>query len=313
LTFTVFGQNLWPEVASENLRITQRNLILPTALIFMTIVIITTSILIRGLYKSQKALILNLLFLILFLLASADLLRFAGKFTPFTDPDFLFPTTKTIEFLKSDKTLWRYMTTDRRIFPPNFSVTYRMQTVEGYDPIYSARYGQLIGSAQKGGPTLEPIPFHRIIRPENFDSPVFDLLNVKYVLALKDLNHPKLEKVFQEGETRVYLNTKVFPRIFLIPDYKTPHSDLSALNQAFSLSRDDILEVSSITSYRENEVRITVDSNLGGMLVLADSYYPGWQAFVNQKSTNVERVFFNLRGTMIPPGSHEVLYRYSQL
>ncbi|MCH7952005.1 YfhO family protein [Patescibacteria group bacterium] len=312
---TFLAQNMWPAITKENIAVTQRNLILPTLLTLTTVVVISVAIATRLLTVRGKiaSLVPTLIFVILFSITSADLLRFAWKFTPFSDPDFLYPSTATIEFLKSDKIPWRYMTTDRRIFPPNFSVPYRLQTIEGYDPIYISRFGQLIASAQRGEAVLEPIPFHRIIRPDNVESPVYDLLNVKYVLSLNDLTHPKLEKVFQEGETRVYRNNLAFPRAFLVTNYTLPETDHEALEQVFALTKEDIQDVAKILEYTENAVRIAVESDSGGMLVLADTYFPGWTATLDGVPTPVERVLYALRGTMIPPGTHEVLYRYSQL
>ncbi|MBI5733112.1 hypothetical protein HY967_04130 [Candidatus Jorgensenbacteria bacterium] len=46
--------------------------------------------------------------------------------------------------------------------------------------------------------------FGRIIVPFNYQSPIARTLHVRYVLSLADVNDPRLEKVFQEGETRVY-------------------------------------------------------------------------------------------------------------
>ena len=160
---------------------------------------------------------------------------------------------------------------------------------------------------------LETTAFHRIIRPENIDSPMYDLLNVKYVLALTDLQDEKLEKVFQEGETRIYRNMQVFPRAFVIADYQQPQDDQRALDQALRLRKSDIEETAEILDYTENAVRIGVSSEEGGMLVVSDMYYPGWSATLDGKPLPVERVLYALRGTMIPPGYHEILYRYSEL
>lgn len=312
--FVLFSNRFVKDVSAENILVSRRNLIFPTALFASTVIIISSMWVINKFKENRtKGNVAVFLFTLLFLVTAGDLIRFGLKFTPFSDPDFLYPNTRTIEFLKSDKTIWRYMTTDRRILPPNFSITFRLQTIEGYDPIYLKRFGQLISSAQRGEPTLETIPLHRIIRPDNFDSPVYNLLNVKYVLSLIDLENPKLKKVFQEGETRVYQNMEAFPRAFIISSFIQPKSDLEALEQVFSLTKDDIIEAAEIIDYRENEVRIKVQSETGGMLVLADSFYPGWQVFVDQKPAKIERVLYALRGTMIPPGSHEVFYRYSQL
>ena len=309
LGFSPFRIHLPPEY----LQIAKRNLMLPTMLFILAGLSMIGLALAGKAHILIKARLFSAMLLMLFLLTAGDLLRFAVKFTPFSDKHYVFPDTKVIDFLKSDSGTWRYMTTDARILPPNFSVAYGLQTIEGYDPIYIDRYGMLIASAQKDEPVLEPTAFHRIIRPENIDSPVYDLLNVKYVLALTDLQDEKLEKVFQEGETRIYKNKQVFPRVFIITDYQEPDDDRQALNQALRLRKSDIKETAEILEYAENAVRIGVNSAEGGMLVLSDIYYPGWSATLDGKPQPVERVLYALRGTMIPPGYHEILYRYSEL
>jgi len=65
--------------------------------------------------------------------------------------------------------------------------------------------------------------------------------------------------------------------------------------------------------YRENEVGILVDSQTGGMLVLSDTYYPGWTATLDGTGIEIHQVLYSLRGTMVPSGRHEILYRYSEL
>jgi len=301
------------DMAAENLKVAQRNLILPTMLIVAAGITLMAALHLVKLRVKNKTIIHNSLFIVLFILTSADLLRFSWKFTPFSDKDYLYPQTETVRFLAQDKSPWRYITTDARIFPPNFSIPYRFQTLEGYDPIYIRRFGQLIASSQKGEPTLEPTPFHRIIRPDNYASPIVDLLNVKYVVSLTDLLHPKLEKVFQEGETRVYKNNQAFPRAFLIPNYVVPNSERQSLEQAFSMKKEDVNQSASIMEYRENEVGILVDSQTGGMLVLSDTYYPGWTATLDGTGIEIHQVLYSLRGTMVPSGRHEILYRYSEL
>jgi uncharacterized membrane protein YfhO len=47
------------------------------------------------------------------------------------------------------------------------------------------------------------------------------------------------------------------------------------------------------------------------MLVLSDTWYPGWHAKVDGRDTKVERVDHMLRGVRVGPGTHtvEMIYR----
>ena len=137
---------------------------------------------------------------ILILILVADLGFFAWKFLPFSGTKYLFPDTKVTRFLQENtkEGQWRIMALDDEIFPPNFNIIYRLQSVSGYDPLYLKSYANLVG----GG--------NRIIVPKDYKNPIFNSLGVKYILAFDDIDYPL---IFQEGKTKVYENPYVLPRI----------------------------------------------------------------------------------------------------
>ena len=60
-------------------------------------------------------------------------------------------------------------------------------------------------------------------------------------------------------------------------------------------------------------VSIDVGSNKKGVLVLADSWYPGWTATVDRKPAVVFPVDLTFRGVEIPEGTEEVVFTYEPL
>jgi len=62
----------------------------------------------------------------------------------------------------------------------------------------------------------------------------------------------------------------------------------------------------------ESTTRVTVDvgSSKKGVLILADSWYPGWTATVDAKPTEVFPVDLMFRGVEIPEGAEEVVFNY---
>jgi hypothetical protein len=61
---------------------------------------------------------------------------------------------------------------------------------------------------------------------------------------------------------------------------------------------------------RATEITLKASSPEGGLLVLADTYYPGWQAAIDEKNTPIYRVNMMNRGVLVPPGVHTVTFRY---
>lgn len=324
--FVLGAKRIWPDTSwLVNLAVSKRNLILPTGLL------VAGAILVFSL--TFKRIPKKIVFLLILILIVFDLLRFGWKFTPFTKEEWIFPITETIEYLKNDKDIFRFMTTDRRLFAPNFSLPYGLQTVEGYDPLYLTRYAELIAASERGEANIaSPFGFNRIITPHNYQSLIIDLLNVKYVLSLKEENSVKLVKVFQEGETRVYENKNALPRAFMVYDYRLAESKqevidllmdkeidltkVAILEEAPAGSRSDLDLAEGegeiiVRDYQENKVVVDVRTDKSGILVLTDTYYPGWQAFINSQEKPIYRADFSFRAVFVPEGRHLVRFIYS--
>jgi hypothetical protein len=67
----------------------------------------------------------------------------------------------------------------------------------------------------------------------------------------------------------------------------------------------------TIDSYQPNQVRLSLDAPRGGVVVLKDAYFPGWQAAVDGQPADVLRVDGIARGVFIPSaGQHRVTFEY---
>ncbi|MDP3988175.1 MAG: YfhO family protein [Candidatus Levybacteria bacterium] len=321
--FIFTPNNIFKSVSLENLQVAKRNLVFPT-LLFLT----SAFILIAAIYIKLKTKIVMVAYAALIILTVFDLLRFGWKFESFTNKSFLFPQTKTIVFLQHRAENYRIMSLDSRIFPPNFSTVYRLQSVDLYDPLYLRRYGELIAASERGKPDISPpFGFDRIITPHNFESKIVNLLGVKYVLSLSDMSSPNFKKVFQEGQTRVYENKNVLPRAFFAEELKKAESNYQAINLVFddniNLSKTAIVEgfVSEkkglmagrvkILQYSENKVVIQTENKTEGFLVLTDSFYPSWHAKIDSTQTRIYRTDYNFRGVFVPKGEHKIIFQNS--
>lgn len=326
--FILIGNRIFHSISFENLLVTKQNLYLPSALFIAGIILILFYL------KTSKPFTTTIIRIIIVGLVVFDLFRFGWKFTPFTKKEYLFPSTKTIEFLQKNIGQYRLMTTDSRILPPNFSTIYKLQSIDGYDPLYIRRYGEIIAASERSKPdVLPPFGFNRIITPHNYNAIIIDLLGVKYILSLNELKSRKLVKVFQEGETRVYENKDVLPKAFFVDNViftvNKEETIKTMFNEDFDFKHLAVIEDQSlykqvekpmipvigdvdIVQYLENKIIIRTKSNRDVWLILTDSYYPSWRAKIDNFSINIYKTDYNFRGIYVPKGNHVIEF-YSTL
>lgn len=300
----------------ENLIISKRNLIFPSILFIVSLVYLC----ILSIVKKEK--FRQILFILGILIIGFDLVRFAQKFTPFVTANYVFPQTKIINFIQSQSGIFRVANLDRRIMPPNFFTHYKIQSIEGYDPLYLQNYAEYITALERDKSDIAPpFGFSRIITPHNYNSQLFDLLNVRYILSLDEVRSKKLVKIMEEGQTKLYINKESFDRAFFVKSVKAVSNDIQSLfssnlkETAVVLATQTVSETdlgigrASIIYYKENEINIATENNSRGFLVLTDVYYPTWHAFIDGIETKIYLTDHAFRGVFVPSGIHTIIFK----
>jgi hypothetical protein len=326
--YTLFGVSAGDGVTSANLEVAKRNLLLPSAL-YICITLLLIILLFEK--KMKKKYFIHVIVGCLLTITLIDLFRFSHKFNTFTDPAFIFPQTKTITYLQEQQGQFRIMTTASELLPPNFSVIYRIQSIEGYDPLYLLRYGEFMAALKRNKPDISaPFGFNRIITPQNVKSPLVDLVGVKYIMSLSELREEGLEKKMVEGKTILYENKNVFPRAFLVENVIPVQSKEEAMQALYSpktnLRLNAIVEnwdnetnsfgkgSVKVLEYTENHVIIRSENKDQGYLVLMDTNYPTWNAEIcsefgeNCQMTKIYNTNYVFRGVIVPEGKHIVRF-----
>jgi hypothetical protein len=309
----------------ENLAVAKQNLIFPTILFIVSSAVIVFWIFLE---KKTSSLIINLLPLILISIVVVDLFRFGWKFEPFTNKAYLFPSTAITSFLQNQKGVFRVMATDSKILPPNFSVMYKLQTLDGYDPLYLRRYGELMAAVGRLKPDIStPFGFYRIITPNNFTSRITDLLGVKYILSLEEIRNAKLKQVFTDGYIRIYENEMAMPRAFFVDNILIANSKQQAIDAMFDVNYPPngraVVEniqnkqlfktnwsigTAQVIDYESDKVVVDINNPGDGFLVLTDSYYYNWHAKIDGKETTIYLTDYNFRGIITPKGKHTIVF-----
>ncbi len=146
-------------------------------------------------------------------------------------------------------------------------------------------------------------------------------LNVGYVLATRNVESPllTLESTFPVNSPeplRVYRLSNPIPRVFLTDSQGQADKQLSFQDQLSVEGNAGNRENSSqesaqVVSYRPNQVDIETESPRNRLLVLLDSYYPGWKATIDGTAVPVIAANFVYRAIELPHGRHRVTFQYA--
>ena len=326
ISFWVFVLSSQGELISfENLKVAKQNLIFPSVVFMLTAILLSLLIFFSGKDGLKRKIGLFLVYGLI-ILTVIDLFRFGWKFQPFTSKEYLYPSTSITTFLQNQKGPFRVLSTDSTILPPNFSIMYKIQTLDGYDPLYLQRYGEFMIAQARGKPDISPpFGFNRIITPQNPSSRIMDLANVKYVLSLNPLKDTKLKEVFKDGHVVVYENSLSHERAFFVITTLIASSKQQAINAIFDLNyplnkRAVVENVSDkslfksnwdlgkidFLNYQENRVVLKTKNEGDGFLVFTDAYYPLWRAKIDGRETNIYITDYAFRGIIVPRGEHTI-------
>ncbi|MBI4246936.1 MAG: hypothetical protein HY614_07075 [Candidatus Rokubacteria bacterium] len=260
------------------------------------------------------------------LLALADLWMFGHSYNPMVERATMFPSTPALEFLKRDAHPFRVLGIDKTLLE-NTATVYRIPDVRGDDAVNVARYSELLDWAGSR-------PMHNLLDPStypDYESRIVDALNVKYVLSPVSIHSAKLRAVYT-GEITIYQNLHALPRayaVFRVRSSEGPEMTrrLLALGDV-DLSREVILEGTSvlnlpaassptgdvtILTYGPGGVRLRARMTDPGVVVLNDTYFPGWVATVAGASAAIHRANHALRAVAVPAGVHDIEFTYKPL
>jgi hypothetical protein len=198
---------------------------------------------------------------------------------------------------------------------PNTGVFQGFDYMQEIDALRRWQYIFFLGFAKR----LPPERLHRLL----------GVLNVKYIITFQTFPEEGITLLqhFPEHPSWLYKLNRTIPRVYIVQravgekDPSKVLDQLSSLN--FNPSKEVILDEplsiasknsfqaeAGITSYTNHHVVIHASLNRSGVLVLADSYYPGWRVFVDGREGELLRANFFFRAVFLSAGDHVVEFRY---
>lgn len=219
-----------------------------------------------------------------------------------------------------------------------------LRTPIGYANLFPSWYDRFVSRAVNGS-TAGPSRWVEIQPGPGSNYGVLKLLGVKYVLASGEFELPGYEPLRWHESTRKVLyaaGAEVGPA-FMSAGRVCASNDREALDMIHAADYEALVSravlVSSDPSAQplcknqksgedgrhvgqavparlsvqrgQDRVSLQIESETGGVLTLADVYYPGWQAYLDGAQAPILRTYTTLRGVLVTPGRHTVEFVFS--
>ena len=222
----------------------------------------------------------------------------------------------------------------------NQSTLMGLQTIQGYNPTHIARYDEYMSALNESAQGYHFLDVYE----EGLDSPLLDLLNVRYIVVpaqpSQEENPEGLKRfeqfgrthptVYEDDQTRVLENQEALPRAWIVHSAQRVGSGKEALDllasakvdpketalleeklpQQMSQPDSASAEWAEVKEYQPNRIKIETSTEAPGLLVLSEVYYPSWKAYVDGQPTPILVADQLLRSVSIPAGEHTVELRY---
>jgi len=132
-----------------------------------------------------------------------------------------------------------------------------------------------------------------------------------------------------EGEVYIFERLSPVARAYVVYSAERIQGDSEAVSRLLDRSFDlrnvaivaDPLDLpaesdtpatrAEILSYESTRVVVRASALRRGLLVLGDQYHPGWRASVDSQPATILRTNHVLRGVVLPPGEHEVVFEFA--
>ncbi|MEW6617750.1 MAG: YfhO family protein [bacterium] len=261
-------------------------------------------------------------------------------------------TPNTGKFLLQDEDIYRYMSIYpgiiliesneeieeflNRVLSPNMNICTHLSEMNMKTGLICVRHWlEVIKLFRKDTPIH--ITEQEVIPLMIKNRQLLNLFNVKYILLTRDIPDDKFRMVFEDKSVKIIENKDVLPRAFIVHNSKLIKEKEAVLQELsskeFNPEQYVILEEevrsqksevrgqtkakdtpkSKIIDYQPEKVTVKVALNKSGFLVLSDTYYPGWQAYVDGKKEKIYRAYHTFRAVPLEKGNHLVEFRYEPL
>ena len=198
---------------------------------------------------------------------------------------------------------------------PNTGVFYGVDYMQELDALMRRPYRTFLGVAGN----LPPPALYRLL----------GALNVRYLISLQPMPEGDMTLVHHlpEYPAWLYRLNRIVPKAYVVGEVVVEGDAVQTLGKLASERFDPLRQVilerplelgaaqgprarADIVSYGNREVALQASLSGSGVLVLADSYYPGWRVYVDGVEREILRANLFFRAVSLSAGEHVVEFRY---
>lgn len=261
---------------------------------------------------------------LLALICLADLWQIDKRYL--NDDSFTDETTQSEGFAKSpadarilqDKSYYRVLNLSTGGSPFNETTnatSYYHHSIGGYHAAKLHRYQDLIdrqlnAEIQHLADAINNAEGDMTRVPGDSLAAVLNMLNTKYIMFGKQANQV-IENPYANGNgwfvRQLNFVKNADAEMAALGKLDTKH--VAVADEKFcSTLEGTALDSGSVSlqQYAPNDLKYTVESAKGGLVVFSEIYYPGWTVTIDGKPAELGRVNYVLRALKVPAGKHEV-------
>ncbi|MEE9543940.1 MAG: hypothetical protein V3V95_09205, partial [Thermodesulfobacteriota bacterium] len=161
----------------------------------------------------------------------------------------------------------------------------------------------------------------------------YSLLGVKYFVMPLNMDLTRAFPLIYNKEVRIFRNPIVLDRAWVVRDLRyagtSEEAQAIVFEESFYPSRSAVVEdykavelfegvdikkpgneSVEITVYTPVRVEIEANLNRTGLIILSDTFYPGWRVSVNGEESEALRVDGTLRGVVAKRGRNMIVWEY---
>ena len=257
---------------------------------------------------------------IIIIVSMVDLIRIATRGSVYLEResiDELFQYQKQITAIKKQQDKEPFRIVDMRQnglgsinFNNGFYTYFLMEDVAGYSAI-------------------KPKTYDDIIKNVGLNNLIFwKMANVKYVISDFPIHDPDYKPIYSSDEIYAFRYLKALPRAYMVDSVAEINEPKFYLGLQkglfdpakvafvdkldFNIDKPDSTAKSKIVQYRDENIKLLVNSSGNNFLVFATTYMPiGWKALIDGAETKIIKTNHTFMGIVVPKGKHNVEFIYS--